>query len=1495
MPKLPDKRALGDPSFRAGGGVTTAKDFGFPYKAADFGGDKGLGALGAGLKQLGAGIESGEAQAEKDERFAALTKFDEFTTNIEMERSKYLRDMPVGADGFTQSWEDYSRPLYTEAYKGLPQNPKILREFDHRLQAHENNQKRFMYDQELVEQDRLGKFRLQERADSVIGRATPENLDEMRQSMRDYVKTARVHPKERYTLLRNYDKMLQTEALRKAEADALAARGLDEELNERHRKLAHETVPKDGKSSLARRRFQYDPELDGPEEDERVPPGQGGNMPTYPGKAQDASSYLKSKLAPGYEKRQSDVEKLHPVMQDRLAAFAAEAEANGHDIRIISGHRSQERQAVLWQSAVRRYGSEAEARKHVAPPGGSTHQSGEAVDLQYGDRGAGLGGKRTAAVEWAHKNAAKYGLHFPLGHEDWHVEPVEAREGGKRFGGQYKQGQPLFKGAVARSTSPQDVFGKDVDVSNLPAGMRNNNPGNIKFSGSQWQKANLPGIVGASENTDEGTPQIKFASPQEGMAASAKLALLKNREQGLDTIRKIIDDPKHGWTPGSAGRGAAEDIAKAAGVGPDDKIDLSDQTMMRKFLRGLITREHGAASKLYNDDLIDQGVRMAMGRPVNERGVMAPKQFAGVAQKGGTVTDVTPVELDPKTGQPLPQQAMPQAASSTLPVAGGDPGFYGQNMAPTGTGMVQLDRRGRVPVWHGEEVGTHVYVGSADKLPFNVRQASTNRVMTERNRAFGEIEADIKKYDEGAINGVAPPLKEVARLKGLIAKADDPYLKSRLEDLEIKAFGMNEFGKVVPELQDAEIARFEAANRDANGQLRLDEEQTKMLKAMKAVSNANRAAIAKNNLEWGHSKGHVKLEALDFSKPETIRKRMYASEEMANFTKKPGLLFTEEEESRFKALVDKGGKPMLQVFAAVTKETGDKAQRYLQQIAKTVPTAPWMGGLMLDAEKAKSPALLKAAEDAARGVELRRQREKDGIKVPYALKEDDPAKAARDIVTNEYADAFIREPIAKQGLVQMAEDIYEARASSRGLVTYNEALWKESLRAAAGEHTVNGVKYGGIVHQERGLWGGNAGRAIPVPVTMDQEKFLQVRDVLTQQDIEGTSWRDVMGVATTRVQDAVSRAGAAPGQPTVAGVPALSPQPESDAQPYYGPVYDTGKALTVSDFRRAKLIAIGEGQYIMSLGDPASDDPRLVKDGTGNNYVFDVNRFEDTLRKRRPDLYLDKEKKPTGMMKLGGPGSFSVGEAASPVEKTLYAGEESKTADHGMAAEAREMAKAHKSPREIFHATGWFQNKNGKWKSEIDDSKAEVFDDESELADFRGTKRLDEFFAHEDLYAALPELKDTPVEFVSQPRDRNAGWMDMGKKALTLNMPVLTKLAEANGIHLNEVIRSVVLHETQHLQQDMGGEGRAAVEEHVQKPYAERSHEKEAYDTQRRVNTPKAARRMIAPEAVIAADEEHVSRLARHTPNIAFDAQGRAVDTQWTTVSDKLDARKKKK
>lgn len=111
-----------------------------------------------------------------------------------------------------------------------------------------------------------------------------------------------------------------------------------------------------------------------------------------------------------------------------LALMRAAWLAEGGDprrLRVLSGYRSSARQAALFARAVAQYGSEAAARRWVAPPGSSAHQSGRAVDLDID--GGSLSSARAEtmraapAARWLAANAARWGFH-PYAAEPWHWE-----------------------------------------------------------------------------------------------------------------------------------------------------------------------------------------------------------------------------------------------------------------------------------------------------------------------------------------------------------------------------------------------------------------------------------------------------------------------------------------------------------------------------------------------------------------------------------------------------------------------------------------------------------------------------------------------------------------------------------------------------------------------------------------------------------------------------------------------------------------------------------------------------------------------------------------------------------------------------------------------------------------------------------------------------------------------------------------------------------------
>lgn len=97
--------------------------------------------------------------------------------------------------------------------------------------------------------------------------------------------------------------------------------------------------------------------------------------------------------------------------------------ASGGRVWVTNGYRSPERQAQLWQAALRKYGDPEIADNWVARPGKSNHGRGIAADLGFAN---------ASARQWFHDNAGRFGLHFPMSWEPWHVEPTGSVLGSDR-------------------------------------------------------------------------------------------------------------------------------------------------------------------------------------------------------------------------------------------------------------------------------------------------------------------------------------------------------------------------------------------------------------------------------------------------------------------------------------------------------------------------------------------------------------------------------------------------------------------------------------------------------------------------------------------------------------------------------------------------------------------------------------------------------------------------------------------------------------------------------------------------------------------------------------------------------------------------------------------------------------------------------------------------------------------------------------------------------
>jgi len=143
---------------------------------------------------------------------------------------------------------------------------------------------------------------------------------------------------------------------------------------------------------------------------------------------------------------------LHRLAAAAWRALVAAARRDGIReplLLIVSGYRSTDKQAKLYRDAVKRYGSESEARKWVAPPGGSPHHSGRAIDFYLGGKNSSGNVKslrQKPAYLWLAKYARQFGF-YPYEREPWHWEYNPPASIGS-LEGTASAGKPSLPGSV---------------------------------------------------------------------------------------------------------------------------------------------------------------------------------------------------------------------------------------------------------------------------------------------------------------------------------------------------------------------------------------------------------------------------------------------------------------------------------------------------------------------------------------------------------------------------------------------------------------------------------------------------------------------------------------------------------------------------------------------------------------------------------------------------------------------------------------------------------------------------------------------------------------------------------------------------------------------------------------------------------------------------------------------------------------------------------------
>lgn len=130
-----------------------------------------------------------------------------------------------------------------------------------------------------------------------------------------------------------------------------------------------------------------------------------------------------------------------------------------------------------------------------------------------------------------------------------------------------------------------------------PRGIRNNNPGNIEYTGVAWKGLANPPSDGRF---------IRFVDPVWGLRALARVLINYRRLHGIDTVRGIINR----WAPSFENNTTAymSHVADYLGVGVDEKINIEE----RLFDLIVVIVQHENGKQPYSVKQINDGIKLAV-------------------------------------------------------------------------------------------------------------------------------------------------------------------------------------------------------------------------------------------------------------------------------------------------------------------------------------------------------------------------------------------------------------------------------------------------------------------------------------------------------------------------------------------------------------------------------------------------------------------------------------------------------------------------------------------------------------------------------------------------------------------------------------------------------------------------------------------------------------------------------------------------------------------
>lgn len=466
-------------------------------------------------------------------------------------------------------------------------------------------------------------------------------------------------------------------------------------------------------------------------------------------------------------------------------------------------------------------------------------------------------------------------------------------------------------------------------------------------------------------------------------------------------------------------------------------------------------------------------------------------------------------------------------------------------------------------------------------------RAFANAVQARRAQIRTSIQQQFQTWEANARDGVPPPAPLVAQVREQVESFNDPQLTENFEFLvgspPSERFPQGRPGlaatvqamrRLRPDEMDA-IVQAEERNQQTRGATDLDK---KRLDHLRSLVNTARAEVERDQNGWAQRVGAAEQMGVDFSRgfsfqdDASMRAHAEAARTVGRYLGRLPRFFSPEQVQAAQGILRQGGEPMLQVLGSIVRNWGADARTALAEIAPNDPELAAIGSMFANAQR-NNGAGMEAVERAAREIEARRDPNYRKLADQYK-----PTEVELRDASSVLGSAFQELAQTQAAAVAAANLIYQSRAVERGLAQFDPVIWRQGLMEVLGQSTERNVTYGGLYHQRRGWFGGDAGLPVPVPSNMRQDAIPRILDVLRPEDLI-----DDVG---------------------------------------FGPVTGDGRYISDRDLRQATLVYVGSGRYALAQGDPTlGGQARWVMDSRGGRYMLDLNQLEPTLRQRIPEIY----------------------------------------------------------------------------------------------------------------------------------------------------------------------------------------------------------------------------------------------------------------------------------